>query len=576
MRTIRQWLLYLIKGNVKPFIVNILILLISPCIAYGSFKITKEIFDSLTIESGFNLILILCLAMLIIKFSQTFISELSYYIQQKLNLIYSTKIEQYLMEILRPITITLVETPAYRNDLNVFRQTISRLPQLVEALFSIIQNISVLAIYLYLISQYAWYYSASLILCAVPLIYHYIKYANDTDQYMRNLIQKSMEASNLSTLLTEPSNQKEMIIFSNRNFFIEKWRKAYSDIMTNTFNYYRKYLYRNSLIGTIFPLIYFFIQIHVVFRLIHGELTLGDLVAITSAIGVVETNIKTLNRPVSGFKNFSIFVANIKEFFSKYDDSINGKVQVSTIQTLELKNLDFSYPNYENEILSNINFFASKGSLISFVGDNGSGKSTLAKLLAGLHAVPRNSFFVNSTDMCELERSSFQKKVSIHNQDFSRFPLTIYENIKLDEIDELEKESIHRFLSENSFLIQEDLYDKLDVTLGNQYLYSKQISGGQWQRIALSRAFYKNSDLLIIDEGTAEIDPFTQREIFEYLGKIKREKIIIYVTHDLKLASLADKIFVFKNGMIIEEGPHHELIQKNGEYSKMWGDNDES
>lgn len=173
--------------------------------------------------------------------------------------------------------------------------------------------------------------------------------------------------------------------------------------------------------------------------------------------------------------------------------------------------------------------------------------------------------------MCELERSSFQKKVSIHNQDFSRFPLTIYENIKLDEIDELEKESIHRFLSENSFLIQEDLYDKLDVTLGNQYLYSKQISGGQWQRIALSRAFYKNSDLLIIDEGTAEIDPFTQREIFEYLGKIKREKIIIYVTHDLKLASLADKIFVFKNGMIIEEGPHHELIQKNGEYSKMWG-----
>lgn len=87
-----------------------------------------------------------------------------------------------------------------------------------------------------------------------------------------------------------------------------------------------------------------------VFRLIHGELTLGDLVAITSAIGVVETNIKTLNRPVSGFKNFSIFVANIKEFFSKYDDSINGKVQVSTIQTLELKNLDFSYPNYENEI----------------------------------------------------------------------------------------------------------------------------------------------------------------------------------------------------------------------------------
>lgn len=570
MKSINQWILYFIKGNVKTFIINIVILLISPTIAFISFKITKKIFDKISIENSFNLIMILCIIMLIIKISQNFISELSYFIQQKLNLIYSSKIEQYLMGILKPLTVTLVETPQYRNDLGVFRQTIGRLPQLIEALFSLIQNVSVLAIYLCLIGQYAWHYSALLILSGLPIIIHYLKYAIDTDQNMRDQMQHRMESNNLSMFLTDPSRQKEMIIFSNREFLLKKYIRVYSEIMIKSLSYLRKYMYRNTFIGTIFPLVYFSIQIHVIVKFIEGKSTLGDLVAITSAISIVESNFKMLNRPVSGLKNYSIFIKNIREFLFKYDNNINGQIKLTEIKSLELKSLNFSYPNHEKNILSDINFNVSKGNLISFVGDNGSGKSTLAKLLAGLHDLPTNSFFVNSIDMHQLDRSSFHKKVSIHNQDSFGFPLTIYENIKLDEIDPLEKKKIKDFLDENNFLFQEDLYNKLDNTLGNQYLNSMQISGGQWQRIALCRAFYKQSDLLIIDEGTAEIDPFTQKKIFEYLKRIKKEKIIIFVTHDLNLASLADKIFVFKNGRITEEGHHRDLINNNGDYSKMW------
>lgn len=568
-----EWILYLIKGNIRFLILSIVSLIISPILAWISFSVTKKLFDLISLkDKEINVIFLICIVIFIVKIAQMILSEGSRLIQECINLRFSEKIELYLMEFVEPITLTLIETPKYRNDLNVLRQTIGRMPQIIDSLISLVQTIGVSTIYLVLIGKYNVYYSILLVTCGLPIVYYYAKYAKDYDTNMRSVIQERIELSNISEMLVEPSYQKDMVLFSNRKYFLSKWMKVYRKKSGIIINFQKRYFYRNIVINSLSPMIFMLIQLHLISRLISGELSLGDIVATTTAIGIIESNFKIINRPITGLKNFSIFLKNAKDFLIHYKK--NGyldRFKVHEIMRIDLKKLCFTYPNEEKNALTNISLSLTKGRIVAFVGHNGSGKSTLAKVLAGLHDVPQNSIFINSVDLNHIDRRTYIKRLSLLNQDFSRFPLTTYENIVLDEIDDIKKIHIDGFLKNRPFLIQSELYQKLNIRLGTQYLLSKQLSGGQWQRIALSRALYKECDLLIIDEGTTEIDPVTENKIFKYLNTIKNEKIIILVTHNLNLAALSDQIYVFKDGSLVEEGTHYDLIKLSGEYAQMHG-----
>ncbi|WP_181151011.1 ABC transporter ATP-binding protein [Paenibacillus sp. PCH8] len=483
----------------------------------------------------------------------------------------TAKIEVYFMKLLKPNTITWLETPEYRNDLSILKQTIDRLPQLIDSVLSFLQNATLIIVYFLLISNYSWYYVLVLLLGGIPLVMHYMNYTKDTDIQLRGLVQERIETSNITGMLTDPGNQKDMIMFGDRNFFISKWTAVYGNILNKTVTFHKKYVNKKIIVSSIFPLIYTIIQIQLVYKLIIHEVSLGDLVAITTAIGIIESNFSTLFRPISGFKNFTIFSNNFNHFFKKYQFESKGELKVGQIEKVEIKDLDFIYPN-GNKVLCNINLSLTRGDIVSFVGKNGSGKSTLAKIIAGIHDVPKGALYINMNDINNLDRTELIRKISLLNQDYSRFPLNSYENIKLSDVDEYSKQKIRKFLKDKPFLVQDISEEALNKNLGNQYFSSTQISGGQWQRIALTRSLIKESDLLIIDEGTAEIDPLSESEFLKYLINIRKDKIIIIITHNLALAAQTDRIFVFEKGNLVEEGTHNILLEMNSIYKKMWGE----
>lgn len=214
-----------------------------------------------------------------------------------------------------------------------------------------------------------------------------------------------------------------------------------------------------------------------------------------------------------------------------------------------LKDVNFKYPSLSNYTLKNINLEINPGEIIAIVGENGSGKSTLSKILMGLYEIDNGEFFDFTTN----------ENKSILFQDFCKYPVSVDENISLGTKSNKNLKDIKKNLK----------IDYNSNILGKEFGNSD-LSGGQWQRISIARALYKDYEFLILDEPTAEIDPIFEMEIYNTFKEMLKEKTGIIITHKLGSIKFVDKIFIMDNGKIIDIGKHNELLNRNNIYQKIW------
>ena len=242
------------------------------------------------------------------------------------------------------------------------------------------------------------------------------------------------------------------------------------------------------------------------------------------------------------------------------------------IQSLKIEDLSFTYPKTEKQVLSDVSFCAKKGEMVAIVGENGSGKTTLVKLINRLYEPTKGKITLNDININRFLLHALRKKISVIFQLFSKYNFTVSENIGIADVHEPSaiskiKESSRKALAQ-SFIM--DLPNQFETQLGRSFRSGEELSGGQWQKIALSRAFYKKSDIIILDEPTSFIDPLAEDEIFNNLREKTKECILILITHRIYNLKLADKIIVLDKGRLIEEGTHESLMKQKGMYSKMF------
>lgn len=378
--------------------------------------------------------------------------------------------------------------------------------------------------------------------------------------------------------LSDEKYIKESKIFKSENFKLNSLKEAIR-IFIEEQNKVIKKEFNNTTIAKIFSfLVTAGIHIWLVLKVIRDiTFSIGDYTFFVSTIERFSESSRRLFRNLSKLYERNLYM---KEYYKLLDmeNKIKSKenaIKISSekIPTIEFKNVSFSYPGSKEKVFDKLSIKIEAGEDIALVGKNGAGKTTFVKLLARLYDINSGKILINGIDIKDISLEGWYENLGILFQDFNKYAYSVEENIALGRIKQLHNKNKIIGSSKNSgaheFVKDYDL--KYKKMLSKEYKKGIEISGGQWQKIALARAFFRNSNILILDEPTSAIDAKAEYEIFQKVNEMQKEKTTIIISHRFSTVKKAKRIYVIDKGKIIEQGSHKELMKiKKGEYKEMF------
>jgi ATP-binding cassette subfamily B protein len=304
-----------------------------------------------------------------------------------------------------------------------------------------------------------------------------------------------------------------------------------------------------------------------------GNIQVGDFAAVLGSIGMLY---RTMNEIVCGhFAGVSKNVGSVRNYFKFLDIPENNQpiMQLGEHKEITLNNVSFRYPDADEYTIKNINLTIKDGETVAFVGENGAGKSTLVRLIMGLYKPTAGQIQIGGINTTEIHPATLYQEASALFQKFQRYQFTVRDNIAISDVERpVDDKEILAAAAKSSVQIKEKVYpDGLDTMLSREF-DGVDVSGGQWQRVAMARAFYRDCQLIFLDEPTASIDPIEEAHIYKKLNHISAGKTSIIVTHRLGATRIADRIIVLKNGGIVETGSHDALMTNCGIYAEMYNE----
>ena len=321
----------------------------------------------------------------------------------------------------------------------------------------------------------------------------------------------------------------------------------------------------------------------VCYETFQGRITIGELVMYFQGFqrGLVAVQ-QLLTGAVQLYAN-RLFVTHLFDLLripSRLQSPPGAPPEVPRLRAaVEVRALSFTYPDTTTEVLHDVNLKFRRGQVVALVGENGSGKTTLVKLLCRLYDPTRGRIEWDGTDLRKFSLAALRRRISVIYQDFARYPLTVGENIRLADwnrtpadgtapADETELRAAARRSGAARFV--ERFPEGYDQPLTRYFNRGVELSGGQWQKVALTRAFYKDADLIVLDEPSSAIDPLAEADIFRHFRAMADERIVLLVTHRLYNLRIADRIVVLHEGRVVETGTHTELMKNGGRYATMF------
>ncbi len=296
-------------------------------------------------------------------------------------------------------------------------------------------------------------------------------------------------------------------------------------------------------------------------------LTIGTIVSLLQSLALGHAALFAVVESVGIIFERGLFFTLYFDFLSIHDSFPEGTERAISPEIVRFVDVSFTYPN-GIEAVKGVSFDIKRGECIAIVGANGSGKSTLIKLLLRLYDPTSGRVEVDGRDLRTIEIDSWRTRFGIVQQDVVHYAFTVRENIQLSDIERPDPDD-HASLQALDIAALSNLSAALDLRLGKEFS-GLELSGGQWQKLSIARAFFRNPDMLILDEPSAALDPRSEARFFASLQMLAKDKTTLFITHRLGAVRLADRILVMRNGELIESGTHEELLQSNGEYASLW------
>lgn len=362
---------------------------------------------------------------------------------------------------------------------------------------------------------------------------------------------------------------KELRIFEIEDYIEQKMYAARDNMKQEVWNFKKRDM-RSLLICEIFCKSGYLLSIFsTILLLLHQVLDVGMMAAALAAFTSFQTAAKYFLVSLGRIPECAAFVKDYYDFMDMEEAEKGTEKLCSDFDSIKVKQLSFSYPGRKTPAVSNLSFTIKRSEVVAIVGNNGSGKTTLVKLLTGLYQAQKGQIYYGRQNLRSLDPEEFYKQISFVSQDFIKYELTVRENIGIGDWKQMENtDKIYMLLHQvglETFISQASV----NQLLGNEF-GGRELSVGQWQKLAIARGMMKDSSVIFLDEPTAALDPLMETKVLKMFLKIAREKTAIIVSHRIGICKEVDKIIVMKEGKIAEIGNHEELLAEKGEYYRLY------
>ncbi len=414
------------------------------------------------------------------------------------------------------------------------------------------------------------------LLAAIPAVLHDKKYRTIAWDFSYKNTEASRKAYANSYDLTSPQSLQEIIVINGKKFLDKKFMKYSLWYVKELSQIHKKWFVGYDVLNVLNDLAYYFGYVLVLSRLLVGKITVGG----------VYFNIRLIERLGREFDNFTGMLNNLyeyslrfkdaKELFSRDPAFPDGSIVLPTMEkgpVIEVKDMNFAYPRAKKNVIENMHLKIESGEKIAIVGHNGAGKTTLAKLLARMYLPNSGTVFINGVDVKDIKADSLYDNMSVLFQEYNTYAqLTAEENVWIGRPNEQKNEEaiIEALKKADAWDFVQAFPDGLNQILSERYKGGIRPSTGQWQKIAIARFFYRNAPFVIFDEPTAAIDAVSEYNIFNKIYEFFEGKTVIIISHRFSTVRNADRILVFENGKIIEQGSHQDLMDMDGYYAKSF------
>ena len=473
------------------------------------------------------------------------------------------------------IDISLLEDSEFYDKLERARiQTAGRVGLMSNALGEVQSLISIATLVAGLI-YFEPYLIILLVLSIIPSFINEIWFSQQQYSLARGWTAERRELDYLRFIGANNQTAKEIKLFGLTDFIVDRFK----NLSNEYYDLNKKLAVKRSALGFLFNVLgtlsYYGAYIFIIYRVISGVITLGELTFLSGAFNRLTRNLQDF---FSKFTRITESALYLKDYFEFIDISIEPKHSEDMplpekIQSgFEFKNVRFSYPDSDHEILKGVSFNIEVGEKMAFVGQNGAGKTTLTKLLLRFYEPTSGEILLDGININRFKKDEYQEFFGVIFQDFYRYEFTVRENIAIGDIDELNNDKKIQKAAELSLANQviSELKKGYDQQLGKRFYKGQELSGGQWQKVALARAYMKDAEVMILDEPTSALDAKAESEVFERFIGLTKDKTSIIISHRFSTVRQADRILVLDEGKILEIGSHQDLMANQSLYAELF------
>lgn len=425
---------------------------------------------------------------------------------------------------------------------------------------------------------YSWWAALIIVVVSIPLFILAIEGGKAIYEVSKEVAKERRKSDYIGLVLTSREFVDERSLFSYGEGLSEKWIGIYENVRKREYKVERTRKIKSNLGGLITSLVSVLILILFLKPLSDGGLTIGVFISIGYGVmGLIQDMSWRLSWLIEELTKSREYFKEVRAFLILEEEI--GAIELPTnninLETLEFKNVSFKYPGTEVYILKDLSFKIEGGKHYAIVGANGSGKTTLTKLITGLYNEFSGEILINGKEISSYNQSELKGLTSVIYQDFAKYFISVKDNIALGNVNHMDDKGFDNVIKEASKTIEieekiNSLENGFNSTLGKLKEESVDLSGGQWQRIAMARSIVSEAELRILDEPTSALDPVSESKVYENFEKISKNKTTIFISHRLGSTKLANEIFVLGNGKLVEKGSHNELMELDGVYKDMY------